>query len=187
MRKLKLQMQVTLDGFVAGTNGELDWMTAEADQQQVQYLQDVTSNMDLILLGRKMAEEAIPHWENVAKAQEGGDEFDYAKTFVATPKIIFSKTLKAIKGKNAHLERRDLNETISNLKHQSGKDIIVYGGAHFVAELINHDLIDEYLLLVNPVAIGEGKKIFTGKCDLKLVESTSFANGVIANVYVSNR
>jgi dihydrofolate reductase len=186
MRKLKLQMQITLDGFVAGPNGELDWMTPETDEQQVQYLGDVTSNMDLILLGRKMAEEAIPHWENVANAQEGGAEFDYAKTFVATPKIIFSKTLTTITGKNAKLEGGDLKKSVSNLKLQTGKNIIVYGGAHFVAELINHNLIDEYLLLVNPVAIGEGKKIFTGKCKLKLVESTSFSNGVIANIYVSN-
>jgi dihydrofolate reductase len=187
MRKLKLQMQITLDGFVAGTNNELDWMSPETDEKQVQYLRDVTSNMDLILLGRRMAEEAIPHWENIANAPEGGPEFDYAKTFVATPKIIFSKTLSTITGKNANLERGDLNTSISNIKHQPGKDIIVYGGAHFVAELINHNLIDEYLLLVNPVAIGGGKKIFTGEYKLKLVESTFFSNGVIANVYVNNK
>jgi dihydrofolate reductase len=186
MRKLKLQMQITLDGFVAGSQGQLDWMTPETDERQVRYLQELTANMDLILLGRKMAEEAIPHWENVTNTQTDGDELEYAKTFVSTMKIIFSKTLHATKAKNARIERGDLKESVTKLKDQPGSDIIVYGGASFVSELITNNLIDEYHLLVNPIAIGNGKTIFTGQQRLKLIESMSFTNGVVANQYVPN-
>jgi dihydrofolate reductase len=184
MRKLKLQMQITLDGFVAGPQGELDWITSETDERQVRYLQDLTANMGTILLGRKMADEAIPHWENVANAQTDGAEWEYAKTFVATPKIIFSRTLDRTNGKNASVERGDLKESVAKLKHQPGKDIVVYGGANFVSELIKSNLIDEYHVLVNPVAIGQGKTIFNGQHKLKLVKSTPFTNGVLANQYV---
>lgn len=176
-------MQITLDGFVAGSQGELDWMTPESDERQVRYLQELTSNMDLILLGRKMAEEAIPHWEKVAKTNAEGDEVRYAKTFVATPKVIFSKTLSSTEGKNATVERADLKDTVTKLKQQPGKDIIVYGGANFVSELIQNNLIDEYHLLVNPVAIGKGKPIFNDQHKLKLVKSMTFSNGVVANQY----
>jgi dihydrofolate reductase len=183
MRKLRLQMQITLDGFVAGSQGQLDWMVAETDESQVRYLQDLTARMDLIILGRKMAEESIPHWQNVTKQQTEGPEFEYAKTFVSTPKIIFSKTLKDIDGEHARVERGDLKQTITALKDQPGKDIIVYGGANFVSELIKNDLIDEFHLLVNPVSIGNGKRIFNEQHKLKLIKSTSFSNGVVINQY----
>jgi dihydrofolate reductase len=183
MRKLKLQMQITLDGFVAGSQGQLDWMTPESDERQVNYLQELTAQMDTILLGRKMAEESIPHWEKVAQSQTEGPELEYAKTFVATRKIIFSKTLNTTNGKNAKVESRDLTQSVAELKKQSGKDIIVYGGANFVCELINNKLIDEYHLLVNPRAIGKGKRIFDDQLKLKLIRSTAFSNGVVANHY----
>jgi dihydrofolate reductase len=184
MRKLKLQMQITLDGFVAGSQGQLDWMTPETDQRQVRLLQQLTADIDMIFLGRKMAEEAIPHWENVVNTQTDGAEFEYAKTFVSTPKIIFSKTLNSTEGKNANVERGDLQQSVMKLKNLPGKDIIVYGGANFVSELIKNNLIDEYHLLINPVAIGKGKTIFNDQYKLKLVKSTSFTNGVVANQYV---
>ncbi len=176
-------MQITLDGFVAGSQGQLDWMAQETDERQVRYLQELTAGMDTILLGRKMAEESIPHWEKIAGSQSSGPEYEYAKTFVATPKIIFSRTLSMTKGKNTNVESGDLKESITSLKNESGKDIIVYGGANFVSELIKNNLIDEYHLLVNPIAIGNGKRIFIDERKLKLVESKSFSNGVIANTF----
>lgn len=187
MRKLKLQMQITVDGFVAGSQGQLDWMTPESDERQVRYLQELTASIDLILLGRKMAEESIPHWENVAKSQSQEPEVDYARTFVATPKIIFSRTLQNIQGDNTRIEKGDLKQTVTSLKNQNGKNIIVYGGANFVSELIKHDLIDEFYLLVNPVSIGNGKGIFNQHHKLQLTKSTSFNNGVVLNHYAPGR
>ena len=180
-------MQITLDGFVSGSKGELDWMTAETDERQIHYLQELTSSIDLILLGRKMAKESIPHWQKVADTQREGAEWEYAKTFVSTPKIVFSKTLNAIEGKNVRLEQNDLTDAVTRLKRQSGKGIIVYGGAQFVSALINTKLIDEYHLLVNPVAIGKGKSIFAHQHKLTLIKSHSFNNGVVANHYQPDR
>jgi dihydrofolate reductase len=180
-------MQITIDGFVAGSQGQLDWMTPETDERQVRYLQNLTANMDMILLGRRMADEAIPHWENVKNSQSEGAEWEYAKAFVSTPKIIFSRTLHHTEGENAKVERGDLKESVTKLKQAHGKDILVYGGADFVSDLVRHNLIDDYHLLVNPVAIGEGKRIFNDQQKLKLIKSTSFTNGVVANEYVREK
>lgn len=183
MRKLILQMQLSLDGFVGRKDGGLDWMTKETGSNQIKYLQRLTNNMDTILLGRKMASESIPHWEKVAKTKSAGEEFEYAKTFADTRKIIFSKTLKKTEGKNTTVESRDLVESVTQLKKEPGKNIIVYGGAKFVSELIKHHLVDEYYLLSNPTAIGTGLEIFTDEVNLKLIDSVSFKNGVVANQY----
>ncbi|WP_165823753.1 dihydrofolate reductase family protein [Pseudochryseolinea flava] len=183
MRKLKLQMQITLDGYVAGSQGQLDWMTPETDERQVQYLKDLTTSMDTILLGRKMAEEAVPHWEHVTKIKKGDAEWEYAKTFVSTPKIIFSKTFRSPLGENTTLEQGDLTSVVTKLKDLPGKDIIVYGGASFASALIKQNLVDEFHLLVNPVAIGAGKIIFDGQHKLTLIKSMAFSNGVVANQY----
>lgn len=178
-------MQISIDGFVAGPQGQLDWMTPETDKRQVQYLQELTETIDLILLGRKMAEEAIPHWEKAAGAKNKTVDSEFAGIFVSTQKIVFSRTLNSMSGKNVSVERGDLDKSISALKKQPGKDLIVYGGGKFVSELIKNNLIDEYHLLVNPVALGEGKTIFSGKRKLKLVQSIAFNNGVVASQYAN--
>lgn len=92
-------------------------------------------------------------------------------------------TIKTVDGENAVVENGDLVACVNNLKKKEGKDIIVYGAANFVSELIKNNLVDEFNLFVNPTAIGNGFKIFTDRCKLKLVSSTSFANGVVFNQY----
>jgi dihydrofolate reductase len=183
MRKLKLQMQLSLDGFVAGPNGELDWMTPETDPKQLQLLFELTESMDVILMGRKMAHGFTTYWENVVNTQPDSPEFPYAKIFVDTPKIIFSKTIKTIEGKNTKVENGDLVESVNKLKNQPGKDIIVYGGANFISELIKHNLIDELHLFIHPIAIGKGLRIFDDRFKFDLVNSTACTNGVIVNHY----
>jgi dihydrofolate reductase len=183
MRKLKLQMQMTIDGFVAGPDGQLDWMCTEMDASQLQLLQELTESMDTILLGRKMTEGFTTYWEHVVNNQPESPEYPYAKIFVDTPKIVFSKTITTVAGKNAVVENGDLVEAVNKLKNQEGKDMIVYGGAGFVSELISHNLIDELYLFINPVAIGNGLKIFTGRFNFKLLKSTSCSNGVVVNQY----
>jgi len=98
----------------------------------------------------------------------------YAKIFVDTPKIVFSRTTTGVNGQNVKVENGDLVEAVNKLKNQSGKNIIVYGGANFVSNLLKNKLVDDLYLFVNPVAIGEGLKIFREKTKLKLVQSTSF-------------
>ncbi len=179
MRKLKLQVQMSVDGFVAGPEGQLDWMT-EHDAEVIARIVQITDSSDTILLGRKMTDGFIKYWESV---QPDSPEYVFARKMVDTPKVVFSKTLKRVEGKNVRVETGDLVQAINQLKSQRGKDIVVYGGATFVSELIAHDLIDELNIFVNPVAIGRGLRIFKDRRALRLTGSKSFASGMVINTY----
>ena len=130
-----------------------------------------------------MTEGFTTYWENVVNNQPHSPEYPYAKTFVDTPKIVFSKTTNSLPGKNVTVENGDLIEAVNNLKKQTGKNIIVYGGANFVSELIKHDLINELYLFVNPVTIGAGLRIFADRKKFKLVNSTVCNNGIVVNQF----
>ncbi|MBK7651877.1 MAG: dihydrofolate reductase family protein [Flammeovirgaceae bacterium] len=183
MRKLKLQMQQTVDGYVAGINGELNWMTFGDDTELFEVINELTDTSDNILLGRKMTEDFIKYWENVVNNQPDSPEFSFAEKMVNTPKIVFSKTLKSIGGKNTTLENDDLVTAINQLKNKPGKDILVYGGANFVSSLLKNNLIDELYLFINPVAIGNGMKIFMDRTNLKLIDAKAFQCGEVLLQY----
>jgi len=182
MRKLKLQMQVTVDGCVAGPEGQLDWMTFEMDPGLLAFITQLTDTSDTILLGRKMTEGFIKYWEQ-AVTQKDSPEYLFAQKMVGFPKVVFSKTLKHVEGKNVRVENGDLVGAVKELKSGAGKDIIVYGGATFVSSLIEHGLIDELNFFVNPVAIGTGMRVFRGKTPLRLVASTAYSSGIVVNTY----
>jgi len=181
MRKLKLQVQITVDGFVAGTEGQLDWMTRGGGQEPVIELAD---SCDTILMGRKMSCEFIDHWENIFDNQPESREQPLSQRMVNMRKIVFSRTQTAINGRNVEMVNGDLTATVQALKNEAGKDIIVYGGASFVSALIEQNLIDEYHLFINPVAIGNGLRIFNGRKPLILTKSVCYKNMVIANTYL---
>lgn len=161
MRKLKLQVQMTIDGFISGQNGEMDWMCFPWTDDIINYVNEITETIDTIILGRKLAEGFIPHWANVAKNPKD-PEFEGGVKYTNMPKIIFTKTLKKSIWDNTEIANGDLVEEINKLKAQNGNDIIVYGGGTFVTSLINARLIDEFHLFINPTAIGNGMTIFKG-------------------------
>jgi dihydrofolate reductase len=183
MRKLKLQMQVTVDGCVAGPEGQLDWMTFDMDAGLLAFINHLTDTSDTILLGRKMTDGFIKYWEHVV-TQQDSPEHDFAQKMVGLPKVVFSKTVQHVEGQNVRVESGDLVEAVKQLKGRPGKDIIVYGGATFVSSLIEHGLIDEMNLFVNPVAIGKGMRVFKGKTPLKLEDSTAYPCGIVVNRYL---
>jgi dihydrofolate reductase len=185
MRKLKLQVQMTIDGFVAGPNGELDWMwiPGERDESLFQKVIELADSCDTILLGRKMTPEFIEHWENVVDNLPDSPEQPLAQLMVNLRKIAFSRTQTAIKGRNLEVENGDLAAAVNALKKQPGKDIMVYGGANFVSSLISQNLIDEYFIFSVPVAIGNGLSIFKEKKILKLDSSTPYKSGKVINKY----
>lgn len=183
MRKLKLQMQISVDGFVGGPEGQLDWMTWEMDEKLLKFINALTDSSDTILLGRKMTEGFISYWEGVVNNQPGSPEFSFAQKMVNIPKIVFSKTIKNIAGKNTVVENGDLVTAINKLKNQNGKDLIVYGGANFVSSLIKHNLIDELNLFINPTAIGNGLRIFSERIPFTLLNSTSYTSGIVVNQF----
>ena len=182
MRKLKLQMQMTVDGFVAGPEGQLDWMTWEMDEKLIAFINQLTDTSDAILMGRKMTEGFVKYWEGV---QPSSPEYEFAQKMVNLPKVVFSKTVTSMEGRNVRVENS--LDAINELKRQDGKDLIVYGGATFVRSLIENGLIDELNLFVNPVAIGEGLRIFSARTKLKLAASTAYSSGIVINTYLPDR
>jgi len=186
MRKLKLQMQMTLDGFVAGPDGQLDWMwiPGERDEAVFKKAIELAGTCDIILMGRKMTGEFTTYWENVVDNQPDSPEHSFAQQMVNMRKIVFSRTQTTINGRNVEVENGDLAAVVQKLKEQSGKDILVYGGANFVNSLINLNLIDEYFIFRNPVAIGNGLSIFKEKKILKLESSVAYRDGKILDKYL---
>ncbi|HEX9825766.1 MAG TPA: dihydrofolate reductase family protein [Flavobacteriaceae bacterium] len=166
MRTLKLQMRMTLDGFVAGPNGELDWMVWDLNDKLKTYetflrdVIDLADSADTILLGRKMTEEFITYWENMVDNQPGSPLFALAERMVFTPKVVFSKTLDEVKGRNVSLAKGALEDEITKLKNQVGKDLLVYGGAEFASALISGGHVDEFIFFIDPVLINKGLRIF---------------------------
>ena len=178
-------MQLSLDGFMARPNGDLDWMTWDWDDELEAYGNELTAPVDLILLGRKTSEGFIPHWTSVAANPED-PEYAFGRIMNDTPKIVFSRTLQTIEGNNTSLLKEASPEVINELKSKPGGDIIVYGGAGFVSGLFQQGLIDEFHLFINPVAIGKGLSIFNTLPEsrkLKLMHAQGFASGVAVLVY----
>jgi dihydrofolate reductase len=182
MRKVKLQMQMTVDGFVAGPEGQLDWMTFSTDEKLLACINHLIDTSDTILMGRKMTPGFIGYWEPIT-TQPKNAEYSFAKKMVDTPKVVFSKTLSHMEGKNVRVEKGDLVEAVRQLKQQPGKDILVYGGATLVSSLIEHGLIDELHFFVNPIAIGNGMRIFKGKTPLTQFDSVLYSCGTVVNSY----
>lgn len=183
MRKLKLQVQITLDGFIAGINGEMDWMTFDWSNDLKDFVIQLTEPVDTILLGRKLAEGFIPYWTeafNKPEPEEGSQKM------AETPKVVFSKTLTKSKWENTAIANGELTNEINALKNQEGNDMIVYGGAKFVSSLIKEKMIDELNLLINPVVLGKGMPIFqevTAMQNYQLVSAKSFDCGITVLTY----
>ena len=189
MRKLKLQVQMTVDGYIAGPNGEMDWLVWNWDDALKHYVDAITAPVDCIVLGRRLATGFIPHWAAVA-ANPNDPENAAGRKFTDTRKVVFTRTLEKSEWPNTVLAQGDLADEIARLKAQDGSDIIAYGGATFVSALIKEGLIDEYHLFVNPAAIGNGLPIFgelDSKLALKLVNATAFDCGIVVLQYVPKR
>lgn len=122
-------MQMTINGYVAGPNGENDWMTWSPDDEFLEFLNSQFDSSDTMLLGRKLAEGFIEHWENTA---EKNPNHPFAKKIAGMPKVVFTKTLDESIWNNTVLAKGNLAEEIVDLKKQNGKDIAVVGGAGLV-------------------------------------------------------
>lgn len=180
MRTFKLQTQVTIDGFMGGPEGEMDWMTFAWSQDMKDHVTAMTADVDLMVLGRNLAEGFIPAWES----RPAGEPEEAIDWMINTPKVIISTTLTEPPRANTTIAS-DLVKTVEELKAQEGGDIIAYGGS-LVRDLIAHDLLDEIHLFVNPVAIGKGMPVFPDAETAKrfqLVSATTFECGVAELVY----
>ena len=181
MRKLKLQVQMSIDGYMAGKEGEMDWLGWDWDDELKYYVTEITNPVDCILLGRKLAQGFIDTWKNLLEDPNTID--DSVRKMNETPKIVFTKTIFKTEWENTILESGDILEEVTNLKNQEGSDMIVYGGGTFVRTLIDAGLIDELHLFVNPTAIGNGMPVFGCMQNMKLIKSRPFECGIVVLCY----
>lgn len=194
MVKLILETQTSIDGFIADHEGGTNWMIWNWgpewhwDKALQTYHTDLNKSVSNILISGQMAQEGFnAHWKQVT--QDPMDKrFEFASHIVSSKKYVVSRTLTKeteIPGgwQNATILKENLEDDILNLKKQNNGNIIVYGGAALVSSLIELNLIDEFHLIVNPVALGQGLSIFKTLTKLKMVNSRPFECGVIVNHY----
>ncbi|MFF5210162.1 dihydrofolate reductase family protein [Streptosporangium sp. NPDC000396] len=178
MRTFKLQVQTSVDGYMAGPNGEMDWMTFPWTDDINAYIAALTAPVDTIVLGRKLAEGFIPTWA----AGPEGETQEAIDWMNKTPKVVISNTLTESPWENT-VVADDLAETVNRLKGQPGGDMIAYGGGTLVSNLIAKGLLDELHLFVNPTAIGAGMPVFPtldAHQRLRLVAARPFDCGITA-------
>jgi len=178
MRKLIYSMSTSLDGFIAGPGGEIDW--GAPDEELHRFHNDRVREVGTQLLGRRLYEVML-HWEPANQSQFTTDiEVDFAHIWQDLPKMVFSKTLDKVEG-NATLVRDLDADEIARLKQEPGKDIAV-GGAGLASTLIRLGLVDEFQLFVCPVVLGAGTPFFPDledRVDLELIETRTFGSRVV--------
>jgi dihydrofolate reductase len=178
MRKLIYSMGVSLDGFIAGPDGEIDWSAPDEELHRFHNEQARETGVDLY--GRRLY-EAMTYWETAAENPSAPEhELEFARIWKETPKIVFSRTLESVEG-NARLVSDNVAEEVASLKEQPGKGLAV-GGAGLAATFLRLGLIDEFRPFVHPVVLGSGTPYFPPmdeRINLRLVETRTFGSGVV--------
>ncbi|HKS06238.1 MAG TPA: dihydrofolate reductase family protein [Gemmatimonadaceae bacterium] len=181
MRNLKLQVQMTVDGYIAGPKGEMDFFTWNWGDDIKKYVGDLVRPIQTVVLGRKVAEGFIPHWEGVAKDPKH-EEYGAGRKFTDCEKVVFSKTLVKSPWERTVIAKGDLAQEINTLKRKGDGDLFAYGGSQFVGSLIESDLVDDYYVFINPVVAGKGMPIFDrlkATRQLEVVETKPFSCGIV--------
>lgn len=178
-------MHTSLDGFVAGPSGEMDWI--KFDDALFDFVGTMTESADTALYGRVTYEMMQSYWPNAgAKPNASKHDIEHSTWYNKVSKIVLSKTMNDAGLHNTHVINDQLPQNIHKLKHQDGKNILIFGSPGASQSLLNLGLIDEFWLFVNPIILGKGMPLFkniTGTTTLKLVESKTFECGVIALHY----
>jgi len=152
---------MSVDSYIAGPNGEMDWIIWNWDDKLNKYVFELTEPVDTIVLGRKMTDGFISYWSDVMTKPDD-PSYAFAKKMIETPKVVFSKTLKKSQWINTSIATGDLADEIRKLKNQNGKDIIVYGGASFDSSLIKEGLTNFNCscVMYRQVLLSDNKKYF---------------------------
>ena len=178
MRRLIYSMGTSLDGFIAGPGGEIDF--AAPDEELHRFHNEQTRELGVQLCGRRLYETMV-YWETADQDPSASEvTIEFARIWQALPKIVFSRTLGQVEG-NTTLERDGLADVAARLKAQDGKDVAV-GGAGLAASLARLGLIDEYRLFVSPMVLGGGIPFFPEldeRIELELVETRTFGSRVV--------
>lgn len=181
MRKVIYGINLTADGCCDHTKGI-------SSEEVHRYFTNLMRDVDLIIYGRKTYELMVPYWPDVVQSQAGtASELEFARTFTAIDKVVFSRSLERVEG-NARLMRGDLEAEVLQLKQQPGKNISI-GGVDLPGQLVALDLVDEFHFVVHPVIAGAGRRLWEHtnlqeQLNLKLVGSECFKSGCMALQYL---
>jgi dihydrofolate reductase len=186
MRKLVLKISISADGFVGGTNGEIDWLLRTLDESAVAWILNTLWQAGVHIMGSRTFHDMAAYWPTSSDP--------LAAPMNEIPKVVFSKkeihkttvSPEFSTWTNVTVAGGNLIDEISKLKQQDGNFILAHGGASFARGLVRHGLIDEYRLLIHPVILGQGLPLFskvTTPFDLKLETSEVLKTGIIANIY----
>ncbi|MEO7213430.1 dihydrofolate reductase family protein [Mucilaginibacter sp.] len=183
MRKVIVSMNVTLNGCMAGPDGELDWHYSRWSEDMARTTSAHLGEADTILFGRITYQAMAGYW--IAKGRDMFDareDADFTEMINGYTKIVFSRTLKTTAWQNSRMAKNIAKEVMA-LKRQSGKDILVYGSGKIVTTLNELNLIDEYRLWVHPVVIHGGRPLFKTNTPLQFTSKTTFDTGVVLMSY----
>jgi dihydrofolate reductase len=182
MRNLIYAINITLDGCV-------DHIPQSADDEKLEYFTHLVREVDLQVFGRKTYQLMFPYWPDVLKnPSESKADTDFARAFVATRNVVFSRTLDSAEDKNTRIVRGNLRDEILKLKQEPGKNILA-GGVDIPSQLIKLGLVDEFRIVVSPIIVGEGRRLLEDvslpeTLQLKLVETKIFQSGSVALRYL---
>jgi dihydrofolate reductase len=170
MRKLTLGMNVSLDGFVAGDGGDVNWIFPNFSPELMVDTQQLLAGFDAILMGRKNYEEMAASWPTA--------DGPMADVMNSVEKVVFSTTLTTLEWNNSRISAAEPEEEIALLKSLPGGPIGASGGAQFAQYLSSHGLVDEYRLTIHPIMLGSGIPIFNSRIGFDIVESVDYPHGV---------
>jgi dihydrofolate reductase len=177
MRKIVAGLFISLDGV---TEAPEDWQLAYANDELLGAVGSAMAESDTILLGRRTYEEFAAYWPNQ------DSEAQFADFMNNTPKLVVSNTLEKLEWRNSSLVTGNVAEQLTALKQQPGKDIVTIGSATLVGSLLREGVLDELQLLVHPIVVGRGRRLFpdgVARTPLELVDTKAFSTGVVQLTY----
>jgi dihydrofolate reductase len=185
MRELTLIVQTSLDGFVAGLNGEFDNFIE--GEENLEFVCSITDDADAALLGRISYQLLDSDWPTAAsKPDASKNVIKYSNWYSAVPKFVLSKKLNAGNSANTYIISKNIETEINNLKQQPGKTILIFGSPTAVQSLFELNLVDSFWIIVHPVIFGQGIPFFRGSksiVKLGLIASKQLSNGTVCHKY----
>ena len=181
MRKVILFNMMTLDGFFSGPNGEIDWHNV--DDEFNDFAIEQLKEVDTLLFGRVTYDMMASYWPTEEARK---NDPVVAERMNTLPKIVFSKSLPQAQWENTRLVKESFAAEVTKLKHQPGKDLIIFGSSDLAVTFIEHGLLDECRVMINPVVLGRGKSLFKGINDrlrLQLLRTKTFHSGNVLLYY----
>lgn len=180
MATLVLKMSVSLDGYVASTDGSSDWITAGTSADALDWTIETIGNASAHLMGAATYVEMAAHWPT--------DTSPFATPMNEIPKVVFSNSLSAADWDETTIAKGGLDEAITRLKRERAAGyLLAHGGTRFARSLVEAGLIDEYRLLVHPTVLGVGERLFTSPHAVEPSSTTAFSGGIVAHTFAVRR